>query len=37
MVFFPGTFGDLLVWEETALYYSPNGGNGSDWLQHLRK
>ena len=24
--YFPGTFGDLLIWEETALYYSPNGG-----------
>ena len=26
MEYFPGVFGDLLLWEETALYYSPNGG-----------
>ena len=24
--FFPGGFGDVLVWEETALYYSSNKG-----------
>lgn len=24
--YFPGVLGDLIVWEETALYYSPNGG-----------
>ena len=26
MEYFPGVFGDLILWEETALYYSPNGG-----------
>ena len=27
--FFPDDFGDLLVWEDRALYYSPNKGTGS--------
>ena len=25
--FFPDVFGHLLVWENTALYYSPNTGD----------
>lgn len=26
ILYFPGVFGDLLLWEEGALYYSPNSG-----------
>ena len=30
--FFPGGFGDVLVWEETALYYSANKGGEENLL-----